>query len=620
MSEHGQSQPEPRPVWGRPLGDAQNAPVARDHLTAPGEQPADAADDTVGHLQWTPIAATPDQEMPPSPDGAAVFGGLSSLFGDEPDVAEHVVAPAATAPRREEHYLPEKVEAQVAPRPDEHFLPEQVDTTGDEAPAQESADLLSVFDTADTAPVQQEFATREDALAAWRQASEERSRHSAPPEENPDDARLRYRYLHAERLTDMVDRVLALAHSGDPVVVAGLGAMTLTRDAELDAAQRAEYERIMSPLMQTNYVNIGNPADVATVFDLAYDELIGIGPLGPLWREDDITEIMVSGPNKVTVERNGQLQNTPVKFRDLKHLQRLARDLAQKVDDRTVSRSNPTVTAQLPGARVQFVMAPIAAVTGVSIVIRKFRPLFGMEDLLRFSALTPEMAAFLSDVVASRANILVSGGTGSGKTTMINGLSSFIPDNERVITIEDALELQLSNSHVEQLLTKEAASGDDTVIIGQDQLLHATLRMRPDRIIVGEIRDGKGAAVMLQAANTGHDGTMTTIHANNPDLALSRLAGLVRAKEGMSADVAMAEVCSAFDVVVQVVRGRGGRRFVSHVSLLSGEKPGSTETLYSATYDGVAASPTFTKVAGLRSDTELAQRMHDAGLNPAAWH
>ncbi|MGZ4639146.1 MAG: CpaF family protein, partial [Actinomycetes bacterium] len=309
---------------------------------------------------------------------------------------------------------------------------------------------------------------------------------------------------------------------------------------------------------------------------------------------------------------------TPVQFRDLDHLVSIARDLARKFDDRVVSRSMPVVGAQLPGARVQFVAAPVAPNAGMSVTIRKFRALFGIEELLDFGALTPDMASLLSDAVTARANILVSGGTGSGKTTMINSLSAFIPDSERVITIEDALELSLTNTFVESLLTKEASSGDDTVIIGQPELLRATLRMRPDRVIVGEIRDSGGCAVMLQAANTGHDGTMTTVHANDPDRALRRLSLLLRgSSDGMSDDVADEEVRSAFDLVVQVVRHHG-RRFVSHISMVNKTSPGTT-TLFEGHYTRGMAAPAFQRVGGMGSDTELAMRFANAGLNTDTW-
>ena len=238
---------------------------------------------------------------------------------------------------------------------------------------------------------------------------------------------------------------------------------------------------------------------------------------------------MVSGPDRVTVERNGNLAKTPVRFRDPGHLERTARDLAASASTTApCPGTTRCVTVQLPGARVQFVMRPVAATAGSLIVIRKFRRAVRAWTTCCASARSTSMAAFLRDAIAARATVLVSGGTGSGKTTLINALCEFIPDTERVITIEDALELQLRNTHVESLVTKEAASADDQLLIGQDELLQATLRMRPDRIIVGEIRDGRGCSVMLQAANTGHDGTMTTIHANTPDLAIGRMADLLR--------------------------------------------------------------------------------------------
>lgn len=463
------------------------------------------------------------------------------------------------------------------------------------------------------------FGTQQQALDQWR-AMRANSQAQALPQDMAAfvaDQQFMERYDEAGRLLPVVDRLLGLAKGGSPALQGLINKFVLTRDSEVDAAQRQSYEETMLPLMAQNAIAV-DPQDLPTVLDIAYDELIGIGPMGPLWRDDDVTEIMVSGPDKVTVERNGRLQTTPVRFRDLDHLKQTARDLSARVDDRAVSRRNPIVTAQLPKARVQFVVAPAAPIAGVSMTIRKFRPLFGLENLLEFGALTDEMASFLSDVVMSRANVLVSGGTGSGKTTMINALSAFIPDSERVVTIEDALELALTNTHVEQLVTKEVSSADDEVVIGQGELLRSALRMRPDRIIVGEIRDSEGCAVMLQAANTGHDGTMTTVHANDPDRAMRRLAHLFRGtSENMGHDLASEEVREAFDVVVQVIRRRN-RRYISHISMVD-KYSDKTIPIFTGRFDTGDERPTFTRVGGVGSDTDLGQRFFDAGLDPRIW-
>ena len=578
----------------------------------PAEHPA-----TAPEHQSPTVAAAPaaDSVVEPEPEPEPVAPAF-----DSPAEASQEPAPAASAPAgfgsSTSFYLPARVESSPG--------------AGVEAVATPTTDLAAMFDDAQpvAAPSQpgpsavvvaegSSFAARRDALERARAASSADVFHI---NDGHDDATAS-RYLNADRYQRHVDQLLGLAAGGDPRLQALINNLKLTRDKALDARQRAQYEEALMPLMQAHGVAFASPSDHKPIFDIAYDELIGIGPLGPLWRDDDVTEIMVSGPDKVTVERNGRILPTPVRFQDSDHLERTARQLSSTIDDRTVSRNNALVTAQLPGARVQFVMSPVAPTAGVIIVIRKFRDLFGMNDLLRFGSLDDSVAAFLCDTVAARANILVSGGTGSGKTTMINALSSFIPDTERVVTIEDALELQLSNTHVESLLTKESASGDDQLIIGQAELLRATLRMRPDRIIVGEIRDGRGCSVMLQAANTGHDGTMTTVHANTPDLAVERMADLLREERPLPDDVAKNQVTSAINVIVQIVKKRG-RRYISAISVVNGGRDPHrqlTTPIFSGDFPVGAKNPVFVKVGSLGSDTELAQKMIDAGLDPQVW-
>lgn len=460
-------------------------------------------------------------------------------------------------------------------------------------------------------------------VASAREAARE-ARSSEPQAQSPAPAQGMQalardpRYTHAEQFAPMVQRILALgAGDGDPALRSFLHRLELTRDPALDRRQRAQYQELIEPRLVHESIQIQSATDRDALFDIAYDELIGIGPLGPLWRDDTITEIMVSGPNKVTVERHGRLELTPVKFNSLEHLESTVRRLGQSsADDRAISPTNPMVTIQLPRARVQFVWRPLA-VSRVAISIRKFGDLLAMDDLLRRQSVDKKMLAFLRDCVVARATILVSGGTGSGKTTFVNALSEFIPDSERVITIEDALELQLRNTHVEAFVTKEAASADDHVLFGQDQLLKAALRMRPDRIVVSEIRDGKGCATMLEAANTGHSGTMTTLHANNPNLALKRMATLLRRVEAMPDDVARQEVASAIDVVVQVVRTRG-RRFVSDVSVVD-NATGDITQVFEGTLPPGQDEPTFRQVHGLGADTALAGKMRDAGQDATTW-
>lgn len=428
---------------------------------------------------------------------------------------------------------------------------------------------------------------------------------------------VRTAFVMDERVWAAVAGVLGIIQSNDEMSRT-VTKMQLTRDPQLDAQQRAWlHSQLQQPLMSNpDYARLPS---LKAVIDLAYDELIGISVLGPLWRDDNVTEIMVDAWNKVTIERDGQLMVTNVRFRDAEHARKIARDLALKVSDRALTPATPLVTAELPGARVAFAIDKVVK-TGLSIAMRKFKPLLDISGLMAHGAFNEEMRNFLGDCVAARANVLVSGGTGTGKTTMINALSSFIPDSERVITIEDAYELKLTNTHWVALQTKEASSSDDTVHISMADLLVTTLRMRPDRVIVGEIREAKGAAVMLQAANTGHDGTMTTIHANSADRALNfRLVGLARTGAQMSSDVAAAEVASAINLVVQVVR-RASKRYVSEIAVVDPEalRGGLIEPISIFTGELVETeqglTPAFTRVGHVPATSELGMKLHDAGV------
>lgn len=370
-----------------------------------------------------------------------------------------------------------------------------------------------------------------------------------------------------EHLYDVVDRILAFV-SQDPELQKMVAEFELTRDLEQDYRQRVMLEERTAPKLLDASIFITNPREVGTVFDMAYDELIGISVVGDLWRDPDVDEIMIDAWDRICVERYGRLEDTGRRFRSQEHAERVARNLSQIISDRMVSRTNALPTAELPKARIQFVWGNIAA-SGMAITIRKFRDLLGMDALLSGASLSEEMRDFLVAAVHARATILVSGGTGTGKTTMINALSEFIPDSERVITIEDAFELQLSNRHVVSLQAKAKSSSDDTVVYTQEDLMIASLRMRPDRIIVGEIREASAAVVMLQAANTGHEGTMTTLHAENAAGALNnRMTNmLMRAGVGFSDEVARSEVAQAFDLVIQISK-RAGHRFISEINLV----------------------------------------------------
>src|SRR5574340_441256 len=295
------------------------------------------------------------------------------------------------------------------------------------------------------------------------------------------------------------------------------------------------------------------------------DEIIGLGPLEPLLRDESITEIMVNGPRQVYIERSGKLELTHVVFQNDDHVMRILDRLIAPIG-RRVDESSPMVDARLTdGSRVNAIIPPLSLV-GPVITIRKFSASpFTVDDLIRFGTATPEMFDFLKACVEARLNIFVSGGTGSGKTTTLNVLSSFIPDDERIITIEDAAELQLRQDHVVTMETRPPNIEGKGQITIRDLVINA-LRMRPERIVVGECR-GKEALDMLQAMNTGHDGSMTTIHANSPRDALSRLETMVAMANLNIPDTAIRrQIASAIDVVVQVSRLSDGKRRLTHIT------------------------------------------------------
>ena len=301
------------------------------------------------------------------------------------------------------------------------------------------------------------------------------------------------------------------------------------------------------------------------------------GPLTPLLLDDSISEVMVNGPNQVYVERGGQLTLSDVKFSSDAELVRVIRDIAAFVG-RRIDDDSPMVDCRLPdGSRVNAVIAPLA-LDGASLTIRKFaRDPYTVDDLIKFGTLTPEAAGFLEACVKAHFNILVAGGTGSGKTTTLNVLSSFIPDNERVVTIEDAAELQLRQPHKVRLESRPARI-DGTGRISIRELVVNALRMRPDRIVIGECRSGE-ALDMLQAMNTGHDGSLTTIHANSPRDTLSRLETLVLMSGVDLPQRAIREqVAAAIHVIVQQSRLRDGSRRMTNITEIVGRE-GDTITL-----------------------------------------
>jgi len=299
------------------------------------------------------------------------------------------------------------------------------------------------------------------------------------------------------------------------------------------------------------------------------DELLGLGPIEPLLKDPTITDILINGHSQVFVERYGVLEHTPVRFKDERHLLRIIQKIVSAVG-RRIDESSPMVDARLAdGSRVNAIVAPLA-IDGASMSIRKFaRVPISMERLIEIGSVPAQAAEVLRAVVKSRRNVLISGGTGSGKTTMLNAMSAFIDGRERIVTIEDSAELQLQQDHVVRLETRPRNIEGKGEITQRDLVKNA-LRMRPDRIIVGEVRAGE-AFDMLQAMNTGHDGSMTTIHANTPRDALSRVEQMI----GMSGiDIpprsARAQIASAINVVIQVGRLSDGRRKLISLSELTG--------------------------------------------------
>ena len=293
-------------------------------------------------------------------------------------------------------------------------------------------------------------------------------------------------------------------------------------------------------------------------------EVTGLGPLEPLMRDPSISDILVNGPKSVYIERKGKLERTTVSFRDSAHLLSVIDRIVSNVG-RRVDESSPMVDARLlDGSRVNAIIPPLA-LDGPVLSIRRFGATIGPDMLVEYGAMTQEMLRFLAACVVSRLNIIISGGTGSGKTTMLNALSAFIPSHERIVTIEDAAELRLQQSHVVRLETRPPNTEGRGEVVARDLVKNA-LRMRPDRIIIGEVRAGE-ALDMLQAMNTGHEGSLTTIHANTPRDALARIETMVLfAGTALPTRAIREQIASALHLVVQVSRLSDGSRRVTSIT------------------------------------------------------
>ncbi len=347
---------------------------------------------------------------------------------------------------------------------------------------------------------------------------------------------------------------------------------TLSRElgkANLPPEERRQtFNRILEAIVTK--ANLSLPAGFqAQLFQEVLDELLGYGPIQVFLDDPQVTEVMVNGSKQVYVERSGKLIKTGVSFDDEDHvvqiIERIIAPLGRRIDAK-----HPTVDARLPdGSRVNAIIPPVA-IDGPSITIRKFsRDKLRAPQLVEFGSLTASMAEFLEACVVARLSVVISGGTGSGKTTLLNVLSGFIPSDERIVTIEDAAELQLHQEHIVRLETKPPSEGGDDAVTIRD-LVRNALRMRPDRIVVGEVRGGE-ALDMLQAMNTGHDGSLTTLHANTPRDAISRLETLVL-MSGLDLPVRVVreQIASAVDLIVQQSRMRDGSRKVTRITEVIG--------------------------------------------------
>jgi pilus assembly protein CpaF len=347
------------------------------------------------------------------------------------------------------------------------------------------------------------------------------------------------------------------------------------------------------------------------------DEILGLGPLEPLLRDGEITEIMVNGPNDIFVERAGKISAVDARFTTDTHLRRTIDKIVSRVG-RRIDESSPMVDARLAdGSRVNAVIAPIA-LDGSILTIRKFsQDPFTDLDLIAFGTLTVQGRDFLRACVLGRRNIVISGGTGSGKTTLLNVLSSFIPEDERIVTVEDAAELQLRQRHVLRLEARPSNTEGKGQISIRDLVKNA-LRMRPDRIVVGEIRDG-AALDMLQAMNTGHDGSLTTVHANAPRDSLARLETLVlMAGIALPVKAIRDQVASALDLIVQVGRLKDGSRRITAITEVEGMESDVITLQDLFTFDYTAGRDENGRFLGVLRSTGLrpkfTEHLHDLGI------
>ena len=347
-----------------------------------------------------------------------------------------------------------------------------------------------------------------------------------------------------------------------------LAGLDPTMDVSKVGEVRQTIQELFEQILSEENIVLSRP-ERARLFEQIAAEILGFGPIQPLLEDDSITEVMVNGPKNIYIERRGKIHRVPVSFESDAHVMRIIDRIVAPLG-RRIDESSPYVDARLPdGSRVNAVIPPISLV-GPVITIRKFsKNPITIEQLIKYGSITPEAMKFLKACVESRLNIVISGGTGSGKTTLLNILSGFIPHDERIVTVENAAELQLRQEHVVTLESRpQNIEGRGEITIRQ--LVINTLRMRPDRVIVGEIRD-EAAVDMLQAMNTGHDGSMTTAHSNSPRDTVSRLETMaLMAGMDLPVRAIREQISSAIDLVVHQSRMRDGSRKIVNITEVSG--------------------------------------------------
>ncbi|HAL31134.1 MAG TPA: pilus assembly protein CpaF [Coriobacteriia bacterium] len=390
----------------------------------------------------------------------------------------------------------------------------------------------------------------------------------------------------------------------------------LEATTESDVGLRQQIERKLNELLAKETAPL-SAADRREIAGNVLDNILGYGPIQSLIDDPTITEVMVNNPDSIYIERGGRIHETQRRFLDERHLLRIIDKIVSQVG-RRIDEASPMVDARLPdGSRVNAIIAPLA-VNGPMLTIRKFsREPFTTEDLIGFGTMSESLAEFLEACVRGRLNVLISGGTGTGKTTLLNVVSQYVPGDERIITVEDAAELQLHQEHVLRLESRPPnIEGTGQVTIRD--LVRNTLRMRPDRIIVGEVRGGE-ALDMLQAMNTGHDGSLSTVHANSPRDALSRIETMVlMAGYDLPVRAIREQAASAFDLLVHLARLRDGSRRVVKVAEVEGME-GDTIVLqdifyfdYSMGVDEAGKHLGHLKSTGLRP--KFTRRLEDMGI------